>query len=141
MHPVGVDGLDGLQVCASEGPGVEAGICLAAFGAREITGLFFPVWSLRAECSPQPQTYLHQKLVPWDPLHRLDHEVRQSLLFLVLTHALLKPKTKWRESPCEDNISGREAPRKSLQLSSGAEADTLASTMVLWSRAPEMLHS
>lgn len=40
--------------------------------------------------SRRRSSYLHQQLVPRDPLHGLDHQVRQSLLLLVLPHALLK---------------------------------------------------
>lgn len=36
------------------------------------------------------RTHLHQQLVSRDPLHRLDHQVGQSLLLLVLPHALLQ---------------------------------------------------
>lgn len=35
-------------------------------------------------------THLHQQLVSRDPLHRLDHQVGQGLLLLVLPHALLQ---------------------------------------------------
>lgn len=69
----------------------------------------FPAWSLRADTllpqaslSSQARAYLHQKLIAWDSLHRLDHEVGQRLLFLVLTHALLKPKAELREFSHED---------------------------------------
>lgn len=54
--------------------------------------------------SPAPRTartpsrrrssYLHQQLVPRDPLHGLDHQVGQSLLLLVLPHALLQKQAK-----------------------------------------------
>jgi len=52
--------------------------------------------------------HLHQQLVSGDPLHRLDHQVAQSLFLLVLTHVVLsgEPKEQRNEQRKEQRERG-----------------------------------
>lgn len=63
-----------------------------------------------AHLPTQPHAHLHQKLIAWDPLYRLDHEVGECLLFLVFTHALLKFKTGQQGSRVRKDMQRSEYP-------------------------------
>lgn len=76
-----------------------------------------------AHLPTQPHAHLHQKLIAWDPLHGLDHEVGQCLLLLVLTHALLKPKTGWMGTQVRNDMQRWKCPGTGPQQAPPAQPE------------------